>query len=82
MGPFTVEKVLSLQVQIYPVFHVSLIEPYATKTIPEHVDLLPASVDISNQEDYIVEYNFYSKCFSKTLKFCIQEKSFKLNNNV
>jgi hypothetical protein len=66
IGPYTIlEKVgsraykldLPPSIQLYPVFHISLLEPAKpnSKPIPEHIQLPPLPVIINNEEEWELE---------------------------
>jgi hypothetical protein len=40
---------------IYPVFHVSLLEPYKTSQIPSRITLPPPLIEIDHDVEYVVE---------------------------
>ena len=70
LGPFTVTQCLGLQayrldlphrMKIHPVFHVSLLKPYKTSAIPNHMQPPPPPIVVENELEWEVEEVLDSK---------------------
>ena len=82
MGPFRVLELvgdaklackleLPAQMQIHPVFHVSLLEPYRESTLPGRVQAIPHPVEVEGELEYEVARILDSKIERRKLKYLI-----------
>jgi hypothetical protein len=90
LGPFTITKRIGTQayhlelpksMRIHPVFHVSLIEPYKTPTIPDRNPPPPPPVVIDSEQEFEVEQILDSKLLRNRLFYLVQWKGYPISEN-
>ena len=92
LGPFTIDHRIGLQayrlklppsMRIHPVFHVSLLEPYVTSTIPGRIQPPPPPVvvDNENEPEYEVEAILDSAYRRNKLYYKIQWKGYPVSED-
>ena len=59
------------QMQIHPVFHVSLLEPYCESTLPRRVQAMPQPVKLEGELEYEVAQILDSKIERWRLKYLV-----------
>src|ERR1700753_576965 len=87
LGPFQVSKKISshafrLELPhgmrfLHPVFHISLLEPYHTNTIPNRVQPPPLPVEIDGHTEYEVAAILDSRLRRRRLEYLVQWKGFE-----
>ena len=85
LGPYMVEKrvgdldyrlKLPPLVPVHPVFHVSLLSPYATSSIPGRKHPEPPPVEVEGEEEYEVERILDSRIFRRGLQYLVKWKGY------
>jgi hypothetical protein len=61
---------------IHPVFHVSLLEPYISNTIPDRIPKPPPPVIINNDQEYEVETVLDSRYYKRQLQYYVLWKDY------
>jgi hypothetical protein len=88
LGPYQIEEVISPtayklklpnNLQIHPVFHISLLKPYQKDTEFNREQQPPPTVIIDNQEEYEVEEVLNVKTVKKRRHFLIKWKGYLLH---
>jgi chemotaxis protein CheY-P-specific phosphatase CheC len=90
LGPFPITKRIGTQayklqlpksMRIHPVFHVSLLEPYKTSSIPNRTRPPPPPITIDSQQEFEVDQILNSKYEGKQLKYLIKWKGCPISDN-
>ena len=90
IGPFTiVEQINDASVRldlpdslrIHPVFHVSLLEPYVSNTIPNRVVAPPPPVILDESEEFVVSEILDSRIFRGKLQYLVQWEGYGPSDN-
>ena len=90
LGPFTIDHRIGLQayrlklppsMRIHPVFHVLLLEPYVTSTIPGRTQPPPPPVVVENDLEYEVEAILDSAYRRNKLYYKIQWKGYPVSED-
>ena len=90
LGPFTVTHRIGTQayrldlptsMKIHPTFHVSLLDPHTSNTIPDRIQAPPPPVIIDGQEKYEVEDILDSKISRRRLFYLVKWKGCPISEN-
>ena len=81
VNPVTFKLDLPPSMKIHPIFHVSMLEAYASNNIPNRITPAPLPIEIDGEEEYEVEDILDAKYFGKTLKFLVKWKGYQDHDN-
>ena len=90
IGPFVITEKIGLQayrlqlptsMNVHPVFHVTLLEPYHENTIPDRVQPPPPPVTINEETEYEVEEVIDSKISRRKLMYLVKWKGYPISDN-
>ena len=81
IGPQAYKLTLPPSVQIHPVFHVSLLEPYTPNTFTGQTSPLPPPVVINDLEEFEVDQVLDCKRICKSLRYLVSWKGYGPEDN-
>ncbi|KAG9017981.1 hypothetical protein FRB90_012756 [Tulasnella sp. 427] len=90
LGPFLINTVVSTHayelelphtMRIHPVFHVSLLMPHTTDTIPGRVQEPPEPDQVEDHEEWEVEKILNSKKYHGSIRYLVRWKGFREEND-
>ena len=90
LGPFSITSRIGTQayrlklpssMHIHPVFHVSLLEPHKSSTIPGRSSPLPPPIIVDSEEEFEVEEVLDSKFMRKRLFYLVKWKGYPVSEN-
>jgi hypothetical protein len=67
--------------RIHPVFHVSLLEPHKSSTIPGRSPPLPSPIVVNSEKEFEVEEVLDSKFKRKRLFYLVKWKGYPITDN-
>jgi len=59
------------RMRIHPMFHISLLEPYKINTLPGRIQLIPSSILIENELEYVMNEVLDFKIDREKLRYYI-----------